>query len=260
MRRIFIQRNAQEEHYWIRKVILHQSNDFRVGITLPHSLTPSILNFQKRFCAIKNYILYWYKSETSQAAQNSISIKKIKEIKREKDVEFILETKKKNYKFKAESSEEREKWIRILELNKEEVERSNSTEKERFTVKNPTYERKSGKSFLKSYEIMFENIRRAEEEKRIKQEKERQAALKLEQTKKKLSKKQERKLERLERKAKKVESIEESKQKGKEFHERTPSSSSNPRSQNHSRSSSKNNSNIMYDLLHIFRFIYSLHF
>jgi hypothetical protein len=80
------------------------------------------MGWQLRFFSLKNERLYWYKNHKSYQAQNSIGLSEISECVAPKSVlpRFKIITAKKNFKLRANTVEERDKWIKAIMKEEEE--------------------------------------------------------------------------------------------------------------------------------------------
>ena len=74
--------------------------------------------YRKYFFQIKNNGLYWFKNKESNLAKNKISLKNVDKIDYFDNKKFVLKVKEKDeikeYKFKCDSEEEKNKWVVAL--------------------------------------------------------------------------------------------------------------------------------------------------
>ena len=147
------------------------------AIGLGIRLMPSKMNYQKRFCAIKNDQLFWYKNENSTKSQNSIYLKEIVNIELHPTEEtvfiLILKGKERKYQLKAESKLMKERWIESLEKHRKLADESLNSDSDKKYGDNTNFNNVTDKSCFVEYSTIYEKVQeriREEEQKRQREE------------------------------------------------------------------------------------------
>uniref|UniRef100_A0A7S3KKK7 PH domain-containing protein n=1 Tax=Euplotes crassus TaxID=5936 RepID=A0A7S3KKK7_EUPCR len=126
----------------------------------------------KRYFRIKKGHLYWYTKEDSDKAQNDVDIKKIEQLELNKDNPkmIFLVAQNKLYKLESSNKDYVLEWYKSLCLVRSKSEEY--LDLNRY-VDSQVFEKLSGKSIFRDFEIMLkENAKAIEEQKRKKEEEE----------------------------------------------------------------------------------------